>query len=216
MDTSVIGDRMRGARRADKLVRGLRRKDRFDRGELRADSRSTDLRVAVHEPRLCEGLGRPARDRHRVVPRGGADGLARANSVLRSALRIERVGIAGQGVTSQRVETRAVSIRTVALGQAGVDGVSHFVVCQQFFERVAVEQRGALVAEFWDFDFDAINLFGTIEDASDAQKLVVAALNDLVTQRFDDTHFASHSERGRVQQAVTRTRVSASAFVKAR
>ena len=116
----------------------------------------------------------------------------------------------------KRAETRAVSIRTVALGQAGVDGVSHFVVCQQFFERVAVEQRGALVTEFWDFDFDAINLFGTIEDASDAQKLVVAALNNLVTQRFDDPHFASHSECGRVQQAVTRTRVSASAFVKAR
>ena len=104
MDTSAIGDRMRGARRADRLVRRLRRKGRFDRGELRADPRSTDLRVAVHEPRLCEGLGRPARERHRVVPRGGADGLARANCVLRSALRIERVGVAGQGVTSQWVE----------------------------------------------------------------------------------------------------------------
>ena len=65
---------------------------------------AADLRVAVHEPRLCEELGRPARDRHRVVPRGGADGLARANCVLRSALRIERVGVAGQGVTSQWVE----------------------------------------------------------------------------------------------------------------
>lgn len=34
VETSVIGDRMRGARRADKLVRGLRRKDRFDRGSF--------------------------------------------------------------------------------------------------------------------------------------------------------------------------------------
>ncbi len=99
--------------------------------------------------------------------------------------------------------TRVASSRTVALRQAGADRVSHFVVCLQFFERVVAEQRGALVTEFWDFDFDAINFFGTIEDPSDAEKLVVAALNDLVTQRFNDTHFASHSERGRVQQAVT-------------
>jgi hypothetical protein len=65
---------------------------------------ATDLRVAVHEPRLCEELGRPAGDRHRVVPCCGADGLALSNCVLRSALRIERVGVAGQGVTSQWVE----------------------------------------------------------------------------------------------------------------
>ena len=62
----------------------------------------------------------------------------------------------------------------------------HVVGRQQVLERVAVEERGALVALFGPLDLDAVDLLGLFEDLADAQRLVLARLEDLRPQRIDD------------------------------
>ena len=104
----------------------------------------------------------------------------------------------------------------VDLRQPRVDHVAHFFVREQFLECVAVEQCGALVAEFGDFDFDPVDLAGPVEHPANAQELFVATFHDLVAQRFDDAHLASHPESARVEQAVAGACVPASALMKTR
>src|SRR5262245_35806845 len=80
----------------------------------------------------------------------------------------------------------------------GADGI----LGEQLLQRIAIEQRGALIAELRQLELEPEDLARCAEHLPDPQIRTAAALEDLVAKRFEDALHAALAATQRVEPVV--------------